>query len=309
MTGCIGIVVLLAGLTADAPVQVYASVEPPEIPFHRTAVYRISVEAPATVEPVFPDLKEKYDGLEIEPSSITADPLPDGRRRITHAYKLDPIQAKTYLLPPAEVTWADQQKAIVPGLAFEVRELTKEEEELAGKFEEIAGPEEVKPAPSKAPWIAAALTAAVLGALGMAGYLYWKRRQSEVYVEPPIAPWEVAYRRLRELAQRKLAEAGKYEPYYVDLSAILRYYIEDRFQLRAPEQTTPEFLEVAGKSRLFSEDQQGQVARFLRHCDRVKFARYEPNQEEMEQHYAVVMQFVRETEIKPMASPGQEVAS
>jgi hypothetical protein len=91
----------------------------------------------------------------------------------------------------------------------------------------------------------------------------------------------------------------KVEPYYVDLSMILRYYIEDRFGIRAPELTTPEFMDIATESGLLDESQQTFLAAFLRHCDRVKFARHEPGVKEMEERLSEVERFVKDTIPKP----------
>jgi hypothetical protein len=308
VNGFLGIVVIAAGLAAEPGVRVYTTLDPPEIPYHHAARYTITAEAPSEVALTLPELKDDFDGLDIAPGQITTEDLPGGRRRVAHIYVLDPVKVNVYLLPPVEVSWGDGQKLMVPGTALRVRELTETELELAGKFEGITGPEVVSPKRNPAPWVAGALAAA-LTAAAVAGYLWWRRRQAAEEAAPPLPPWEVAYRRLRELAARQLPEAGKYGPYYVDLSAILRYYIEDRFQLHAPEQTTPEFLDAAGRAGLLSEDHQGLLARFLRHCDRVKFAQYEPTPEEMEQSYAVVLQFVQETEIRPAVLEIEEAAA
>ena len=114
-------------------------------------------------------------------------------------------------------------------------------------------------------------------------------------------------RRLTELLRRHPLESGRYGAYYVDLSAILRYYIEDRFNAHAPELTTPELLRVIGEASLLGEEQQAFLAEFLRHCDRVKFARYRPSTDEMKSGYAAVKRFVDET--APQAPTHEEEAA
>jgi hypothetical protein len=47
-------------------------------------------------------------------------------------------------------------------------------------------------------------------------------------------PWEKAFRRLRDLKSKDFPSQGMYEQYYVQLTWILRYYIEDRFNIHAP---------------------------------------------------------------------------
>ena len=52
----------------------------------------------------------------------------------------------------------------------------------------------------------------------------------------------------------------------------MRRYLEDRFELRAPELTTEEFLDVAGSANRLSHDHQSLLRDFLRQADLVKFA-------------------------------------
>jgi hypothetical protein len=126
-------------------------------------------------------------------------------------------------------------------------------------------------------------------------------------VAPAMPPWEIAYARLGELDGRHLPEAGEFDPFYVELSDILRSYIEQRFTLHAPERTTPEFLNEASGSGVLTDSHQRRLARFLLHCDRVKFAQYEPTEEEMEQSFALVLHFIDET-VPKADMAGEEAA-
>jgi len=150
--------------------------------------------------------------------------------------------------------------------------------------------------------LAASIAALVLAAV--LGYLWYRRREPEA-TEPPLPPWEIAYKRIDALKQRGFIERGEIEPFYVDLTAILRYYVEGAFDLHAPEQTTPEFLEVATQSGVLTDDQQETLARFLRHCDRVKFVRYQPTTEQMNDGIAFVHWFVEETKAKAASAGGE----
>jgi hypothetical protein len=94
----------------------------------------------------------------------------------------------------------------------------------------------------------------------------------------------------------------------VDLSGIVRYYIEDRFHVHAPEQTTPEFLAEISSVGLLDDSHERLVAEILRHSDQVKFARYLPTLHEMEKSFAQVLQFVDETVPKVEEKAGEEAA-
>jgi hypothetical protein len=134
--------------------------------------------------------------------------------------------------------------------------------------------------------------------------LMLRGRQAALAPELVKTPWQVAKERLALLEARHLPQQGKFDAYYVDLSAILRYYIEGRFQLHAPERTTPEFLaETVGQS-YFSPEQEVFLSRFLRLCDRVKFARFRPDLEEMARSFDEVALFIEDT--IPRAAPEPE---
>jgi len=281
--------------SSQGPVDVRVELEPAVIPFHRKARYSIVVEAPNDVDVQIPEMVDKFAGLATADVQRKTENLRGERRRIVETYTLDPIFIGDYPIEPASVTWGENESVTVPSPGLRVRDLTEEEKKAAAEFVEIAGPMPITN-PMLRKWgISGAIIAVVALLTGVGVYLFlrWRKRSRPLPV--PLLPWEVAYQRLRELDQRQLPQAGKYGPYYVDLSAILRYYIEDRFQLRAPEQTTPEFLAEAGRSRVVSDPHQKLLAGFLRHCDRVKFAQYVPVKEDMERSFTDVLQFIDET--------------
>jgi uncharacterized membrane protein len=112
-----------------------------------------------------------------------------------------------------------------------------------------------------------------------------KRKKPQEIIIPPRPAHEIAYEALRELMNRDYLKAGKVREYYFELSDIVRHYIEDRFQLKAPEMTTEEFLATLKYSGVLNKEQKGDVRDFLSHCDMVKFAKYLPDQREIELSY------------------------
>ena len=106
---------------------------------------------------------------------------------------------------------------------------------------------------------------------------------------------ELAYARLRALVAESLVEQGRIQEFYERISGILRHYIEDRFDLRAPERTTEEFLtELRYAPTLGSEDKTV-LEEFLTHCDLVKFARHDPRTEQIQRTFDLVKDFVERT--------------
>ena len=292
---------------AQDDISVRVALEPPLIPFHRYATYTVTVEAPATAVVRFDSMLEKFGGLQVTsgPDHRTV-PIDNDRIRTSESYRIEGVLPEDYFIDPAFVNVNDRQYSVASP-ALRVRTLTPEEEEEAEQFAGIIDPPPVRPEWYRdwRYWSLAAIVAVLLVGLGRS------LRKRTPHVEPvvaPVPPWEVAYRRLRELDMRELPKAGKFGTFYVDLSSILRYYIEDRFHLHAPEQTTPEFLLAMSESGTLDDDHQRFLARFLRLSDHVKFAQYRPRVDEMDQSFVEVLKFVDDTVPKPEAS-AQEAAA
>lgn len=112
---------------------------------------------------------------------------------------------------------------------------------------------------------------------------------------PPPPAHETALNELRSLLAKGWIESENVEPFYTELSSIMRRYIENRFGLRAPERTTEEFIREAATSRLLSSDHQMLTSGFLEQCDLVKFARHRPQRADMQNGYNAAERLVRET--------------
>lgn len=120
----------------------------------------------------------------------------------------------------------------------------------------------------------------------------------------PIAtPYDIASMALRHLREKNYIEAGLPEPFYVELSSILRTYIEGRFMIHAPELTTEEFIRAAAVSPVLLPVQRELVEHFLIQADLVKFARHAPAAADMQAALDAAEQFLRET-----GQPAPEVA-
>jgi len=119
---------------------------------------------------------------------------------------------------------------------------------------------------------------------------------------PPPPAHETALARLAALRAKGWIESGEAEAFYVELSAIIRRYVEGRFGLRAPERTTEEFLREAAESKALGPEQQAAMRAFLESSDLVKFARHRPGAADMGAAIEAAERFVRETAAAPAAA-------
>jgi hypothetical protein len=110
-----------------------------------------------------------------------------------------------------------------------------------------------------------------------------------------IPAHEVAYQRLRELVAQDLVAQGMIKEFYERISNILRHYIEDRFDLRAPERTTEEFLFELGSSSALEGADKERLREFMTHCDLVKFAKFQPEAAQIQRTFDLVKEFIEKT--------------
>jgi len=291
-------------------VKATATLSPPVVPFHRQATLSIAVESPAGVEVTVPDVRDLIGDLKVAGTpEHRKELIGEDRVRTIESYLLDPVKVRDYYIRPLELTWGDGGQLTLAMPAFRVRDLTPEELAAAQIFDAaLPGGPGVDTGARRPWWVWAAASGGVVLVALIAFAVWWLRRPAIVSA-PPKTAWEIAKERLALLAARRLPQQAKHDAYYVDLSAILRYYIEARFALHAPERTTPEFLaETLGKG-YFSPSQEVFLSRFLRLCDRVKFAAFRPDLEEMERGFEDVSAFVEETIPRPTAEPEPQKAA
>lgn len=141
----------------------------------------------------------------------------------------------------------------------------------------------------KWPWLVFGVVA--LASL-VAGLIAWMRRAEE---RARLTAFDRALARLGRLERRGLPSGDAADAWYVELSDIVRRYIEERFALRAPELTTEEFLAEAGRSAELTASHRDLLSAFLATCDRVKFARYSPGEDESQDALDVAKRFLNET--------------
>lgn len=257
---------------------------------------RLTLAAADGYEAEFPDIAFPDD----VPGAIVTDyqeqtSTENGRRIVQREYEIEPEYEGTLTLPKLEVYSHRSGEVKEEILETEPIEVTvKATQAAAGDLElrplrGLVTVEQMEAQERRVwPWIVGGICVVFL-AIG--GIVYLTRRPRR---EPPPPPaHEVALRRLREMADRGLAAHGV-EAFFVEVTGIVRDYIEQAFGVRAPEQTTEEFL-----TKMMSEPA---VARhrhvlepFLVAADEVKFACMRPDATAMQRAYDTARSFVIES--------------
>lgn len=141
-------------------------------------------------------------------------------------------------------------------------------------------------------WPLPAVAAAAL-ALGLAGYITWRRLRRAA--PPPAAT--AAHAALAALeAARALIAPLRARDFCDTVSDVVRYYIEVQFSLSAQRRTTEEFLqELSAMPASPVAMHQSLLAEFLQHCDFVRFSGTSADAASLEALYLVARTFVTDT--------------
>lgn len=137
--------------------------------------------------------------------------------------------------------------------------------------------------------------------LGYVVYRYIQHRKKigiiqEIHVpETVLQPHEIALIKLRELQKSKMWEKGEVKEYHVQLTYILREYLEHRYQMPALESTSMEILKDV-KNLHLTEAQVKTIDDILHIADWVKFAKGIPEDQANSQAIERVILLVHDTQ-------------
>jgi hypothetical protein len=149
--------------------------------------------------------------------------------------------------------------------------------------------------PPAAPWPLWWIAAGVVIGLSLGTYLFRALNRRRTPAERAALPHETALARLAALRDGSMLGDSRLEEFYIELSTIVRSYLEARFSVRAPEMTTEEFLQAAHGGSALTGEQRGSLQVFLTEADLVKFARAHPDASEAERAWMAAEDFVTAT--------------
>ena len=255
----------------------------------------LGVDAPEGSQVTFPELKDRVGDLEVKRvGKEQVERLKGGREHHTFQAALTSYTVGSFTIPPLpiKVVSRDGQEKTLETLQLfvEVASVVKKGDPLAD-IRDIKGPVAL-PGFFLSPW-------GVVGILLVGGIFVWiyffRKRAHPKPSTPPLPPHIIALEALDRLDMELLFDRDVKE-YHFLVSAILRRYLEDRFGVRAPEQTTEEFLEAASKNHILNEPQKNLLKSFLEECDLVKFAKWTPSAQEARRISQIARGFIHETQ-------------
>jgi hypothetical protein len=286
------------------PVTVTTTLAPAEPTIGDEITLEIRVEAEPDVEVLMPEFGEalsRYTILNFVPQQRIDD---RGKTVLTQRYTLQPYLSGAQSIPPILIEFIDHRSGQKPSPddfdAYEI--LTDRIDFLVKSVVPSDTARELKPPLGELDLLPERSRSVVLGTvLGsiatvcavVAAWMVWRRRRRRARRRNA---YEVARTRLNQLLSRPWPQdAAAVASFFVAISSIVRRYLEDRFDLRAPELTTEEFLALAGSASNLSRDHQHLLRDFLRQADLVKFAGVRASEEEIRRSSDLAARFLEET--------------
>lgn len=301
---------VLFGLNAAAQnIQVQSSVDNDTIQTGAQTILHISARMPAKSVIAFPQLKDSLGKIKIVngPKSDTVRDKQDPENEtVTQSYRITAFDEGAYAIPGWEFhTPAGYVRTTA--LTLHVKTLPVD---TTKAFYDIKQPFVV----SYTFWdwlrdhwvLVVSILVAVL--LLAAVYFYLKHRLNRPLIKKPdpvLTAAELAVKKLRELHDKKSAQQMEAKAYYIELTDILRDYLEIQYHIKTHEQTSAEiFAALEGKD--IPVDASNLLKKILTLADLAKFAKLQPSAAEDDQCLEDAINFVKQTGIPIQASSHQE---
>jgi len=266
---------------SKGPVQVTVTTDPPVVRIDRDMIMTIRISSPSEIEVTMPAMDDRLKGF-LRNGTLDKEPVTHaGKTTCERQLLLTPLISDEYRLAPFPVVYTDKGKSPAETMWFATRPVVFDTAPVInGKADKDIG---VNMTPV---WIYPTFkTVSLYLLLGLAVvaliFLAWKllKRVHRQIRLMRMSPRERALEELAELIKKDLIGKNLVKEFYLEITMIVRRYIERAHSIRAPEQTTEEFLAAVSSDTRFSRDVLKKLKAFLEAADLVKFAAYRPDQD------------------------------
>ena len=243
----------------------------------RSVFLTMTMTAGQGVKVVAPDLRPRVRGFSLA-EDFEEEPKTgaDGRVTTVVNWRLVPEPcAVEYKVAPF-VVGVETAKGAADFYAGPIRfEAPAAREPVTGGME--ADPKKVLP-PLSWKLVGYVALAIVLAAAVLAGLIWLVKYVARRVKEHRMSPIERAWVELDRLLKKGLPARGKYKDFYVELTMVVRRYVQRKYGIRAPNLTTEEFFAEVSKPEHKLNSAEA-LKQFLESADMVKFAGVDANEE------------------------------
>lgn len=270
-------------LDGEVMVQLEVDAEPGvsvDLPFQEAGLGRFRVEHYDR------DTRREANGHTVNLQTYTLVAPSSGRHRVP-PFRIEMLDARAVPTAATAGSGSSAGSGSGGGATGDRKEILTEEISLAVAPVDVAKSNaELKPAAGELAadvggWSRWYYALAGLGVVWLVlGVVLLQRLRARKKIVKKLTAYDTAVARLAALEAGGAPEGAALDPWFVELSSIVRRYLEDRYEIAAPDRTTEEFLTEAAKSADLTADHRGLLSAFLDRCDRVKFAGYQPDSAE-----------------------------
>jgi hypothetical protein len=231
----------------------------------------------------------------------------EGKNVNKSEYLITTFTTGEYVIPPITVNYTDPQGEKKQIKSEPLFILVKSVGASESDKEDIRGLK--PPIDIRGTYWAYLLILPILAVLAAGGLLYYRQRAKglalpEIPEELKKPAWEVALLELDSLRDSGLLKKKAIKRYFTVLSDVVRKYIERRFEISALDRTTAE---IRGEIKRVKLDQSLRelITGLLFFCDLVKFAKYVPSTEEVEErlnHAYSIVNLTKPEEVREEAA-------
>jgi hypothetical protein len=290
------------------PVTVAISVAPAAPLLSDEPVFTLEVAAEPGIEVELPPFGDSLGGFVVRDFRQPPATVENGRNVIRQGYTLEPQETGPHVIRPFTVAFVDsngRHEVTTEELTVEVTSLLGDAAPDLADLRPPVAPRAV-PVERRTPWPAVAAAAGAIAVLAALA-LVWRRRRRVAAAALPT-PVERALAEFEALLAADPLGRGDMAGFYVELTAIVRRYVERTTGLRAPEQTTEEFLRAMRSHVSFDADRRERLRAFLESADLVKFAGVRPARDDVGESFRRAQEFCDLPRALPLRS-AQEAAA
>jgi hypothetical protein len=246
-------------------------------------IYTVDIAAPPGSQVKLPPFDQKLGAFEVRDRRLLPpDRSADEQQRSRIQWTLVPFQTGQLEIPAITIAVADTSGTTdtlrTSGDLIEVASLHPD---LQGDIRDIKPPQELPGGRAWIGWLIGGLGLAI-GGLWAARWLRRRRLRRGLekipYQGPPRPAHQIALEELDRIAALDLLNKGMIKVFYIQISDVVRRYIEGRYAIGAMELTTWELIGVLKRTAVPGAHLTG-LETFLEECDLVKFAKYIPSVE------------------------------
>ena len=283
---CIACVLLYVSpaLSQEPKAQLKTSIDPTTVTIGDVVTVKLLVKHPETLKIAFPQVGTSLGEWTVRSSKrLPSSKLPDGNiedglELQVAAYKTGDLEVPAFNVEAVKASGEKEGLASEPIKVVVQSVLTGKEDALKDLKPQAQLEADYKPFL----FLLAALAAAVYLLYRLVRFFKDRKKTPVLKPERIQSAEEVAREAIERLLARKLVEQGQFKQFYLELSEIIKRFLGSELGVHSLERTTEEFTRDLRAVSVPSA-QYRMIREFLEDCDLVKFAKYRPGPEEVEQ--------------------------